>query len=403
MRIHFFCHDSSQGVSETERALRPRVAFMTVQYDCVQTGPGTFVNYVESRIEDLDLTIFSQDISASDERHRRVDFSSLKGWPGGQFIRSYAYHRAVSRAHAAHPFDLVWYNTSPKTGFFSALLNSDVPIVLMVNDYNNAISRYPFESRRELGTGQSVMRPIWRVFEKWALRACDAVVVNSRFMKRAMGMWYGLPEEKLFLLYKAVDTDFFSFKPDRPFESPLQVLFVKRDYVRGGLEDLIAALCRLSVQTELTVAGPDYRRASAIRAMVQTYGYEGDVNFLGRVDRNRMRDLVQTHDLFCVPSRAEALGVVFLEALASGLPAVGTRVGGIPEVLDDGQAGWLAPPQDAEGLRRTLEAVIRDPEARQQRVRRGRAHVAQFTVDRMIRRMEAITRQVRSQRSLATT
>jgi len=372
--------------------MSPRVAFMTVQYEHVQTGPGTFANYVEAHSE-LDLTIFSQDIAAPDRQHRRVESSRLEGWPGGQFARSYAYHRAVAQAPAS-AFDLIWYNTSPKTGFFSAVLDVGIPVVLMINDYNNAISRYPLASRDELGTGQSLMRPVWRLFEQWALHACDGVVVNSRFMKRFVQQEYDLPEDKLYLLYKAVDVETFSFTLGRSFGSPVRVLFVKHDYVRGGLDELIEALSQLSVSTVLTIAGPAEHDFSSIRAMVKTHGYLGEVNMLGPVGRDQVRALYQSHDVFCVPSRAEALGVVFLEALASGIPALGARAGGIPEVLDDGRAGWLAPPQDATALRHTLEAILQRPEERKRRVRYGRTHAEQFSLGRMVRRMKDISQRI---------
>lgn len=382
------------SVDASKHSSGPKVALMTRQYDHVETGPGTFVNYLEAQNETLELTFFSQDIASPDSRHRRVEFTSFRGWPGGQFIRSYAYHRAVSKVHAERPFDLIWYNTSPKTGFFSVLDALNVPVVLMINDYNNAISRYPLESRKELGIWSSIKRPIWRIFEKWTLRAADAVVVNSRFMKRVLGRWYGLPGRKMFRLYKAVDTDAFPFEPDRSFQPPWRVLFIKRDYKRGGLEELIDALSRLSVQTSLTIAGPAKGQASNIQSLIRAHRYEGDVDFLGRVSRERVRDLFQSHDLFCVPSRAEALGVVFLEALASGIPVVGTRVGGIPEVLDGGEAGGLVSARDVNELCRALKEVIRNPELRERRQHHGRRHAESFSVDRMVRRMEEIIREV---------
>ncbi len=375
---------------------------MTVQYDHVQSGPGTFVNYVESHCEDLALTLFSQDLASPDARHRPVGSSPLKGWPGGQFVRSWAYHRALERAREEPGFDLVWYNSSPKTGLFSALQERDLPVVLMINDYNNAISRVPLESRDVLGRKRSIQRPLWRVFEKWALRSCDAVVVNSRFMKKAIGDWYGIAEEKMFLLYKAVDLDAFSFSPPPALELPVEVLFVKHDYRRGGLEELMGALSQLPQDVHLTVAGPADGDEAAIRGLARDCGFNRPLTFAGRVSRSAVRELFTTHDLFCVPSRAEALGVVFLEALASGLPAIGTTAGGIPEVLDRGRAGWMVPPQDEEALRETLDEVIRSPEARKQKVRHGRAHAEKFSVPKMVRCMEEIVRQVlRRQRARA--
>ncbi|MFP4227807.1 MAG: glycosyltransferase family 4 protein [Salinivenus sp.] len=377
----------------------PHVAFMTVQYDHVQSGPGTFVNYVESRCENVELTIFSQDLATPDARHRQVAPSPLAGWPGGQFARSWAYQQALAEAQEDSRFDLVWYNSSPKTGLFSVLLERERPVVLMINDYNNAISRFPLQSRDVLGGKQSILRPLWRVFEKWTLRACDAVVVNSRFMKKAVVDWYGVEEKKLFLLYKAVDLETFEFSPARTLEEPVEVLFVKKDHRRGGLPELIEALSRLPIEVQLTVAGPADEDREPIEQQALEHDFESALHFVGRVSRPRVRNLFATHDLFCVPSRAEALGVVFLEALASGIPAIGTTVGGIPEVLDHGRAGWMVPPQSARALQNTIEKVIRNPKVRERKVAHGRTHAETFSVGRMVRRMEEIVQHVLQRQS----
>jgi glycosyltransferase involved in cell wall biosynthesis len=165
---------------------------------------------------------------------------------------------------------------------------------------------------------------------------------------------------------------------------------VKSDYIRGGLPDLLAALPRLAVPVQLSIAGPLASESGHIRALAQEHGYRGVLTLLGRLSRPAAAQALREHDVLCVPSRREALGVTFLEALASGTPAVGTQVGGIPEVLADGAAGWLARPGDPQDLARTLDLVIRDDYARMQRVRRGRQHVLRFSTDTMIEAVASI-------------
>jgi len=75
-------------------------------------------------------------------------------------------------------------------------------------------------------------------------------------------------------------------------------------------------------------------------------------------------DLWREADLFIMPTRSEAFGVVFQEAAAAGLPAIGTRVNAVPEIVEDGATGLLVPPGDEEALTTTLERLIGSPELR---------------------------------------
>lgn len=375
----------------------PRIALITAQFDQVRSGPGTFANYLSSSDHcPPELTFFSEDITAPTAYKRRV---ACPPWvdrvPGTAFFKAPIYHRAFLRVHRQQAFDLLWYNTSPLHGLISARRHVDLPVVLMINAPKFLMSRVPFASRPTLGLRRSITNSIKRPFEKRALHYCDAVVVNSEFMREQVSRQYGIPADKLYVLYKGVDVDNFPFRCPEPMSGPVRVLFMKRDHAVGGLADLIEALTTLPFDTRLTIAGPPLNRASAIEALIRRHRYEGAVDLRGRVPRDRVPLLFREHDLLCVPSHAEALGVAFLEALAAGLPAVGSNVGGIPEALDKGRAGWLAEPGNAADLRRTLIAAVRNPEQRLQKVHHGHSFVADhFSTKVMMRRFENIASSV---------
>ncbi|MBX5437244.1 MAG: N-acetyl-alpha-D-glucosaminyl L-malate synthase BshA [Alicyclobacillaceae bacterium] len=113
--------------------------------------------------------------------------------------------------------------------------------------------------------------------------------------------------------------------------------------------------------------GPD---SGAAREAVEALGLTDDVYFLGRQDE--VADLFAAADLFLLPSEKESFGLVALEAMASGVPVVGSNAGGIPEVVRDGETGFLAPVGDVDTMARRALELLSDPLLYQRFSRRAR-------------------------------
>jgi glycosyltransferase involved in cell wall biosynthesis len=103
------------------------------------------------------------------------------------------------------------------------------------------------------------------------------------------------------------------------------------------------------------------------------------------------RDLYHLMDVFVLASAHEAFGLVLVEAMLCGTPVVGTRVGGIPHVLKQGEAGVLAPPDHPEVLADEIIALLRDETRRNQLIAAGRQWAqSQFSADRYSREIDEI-------------
>lgn len=107
-------------------------------------------------------------------------------------------------------------------------------------------------------------------------------------------------------------------------------------------------------------------------------------------------------DLFVLPTRNEAFGLVFQEAAAAGLPAIGTRLNAIPEIVQDGETGLLVPPADVDALGRALDLLIGSAELRDRLGRRARDVIEQAAApDRYLARLTAIIEAARQRRRVS--
>lgn len=152
-----------------------------------------------------------------------------------------------------------------------------------------------------------------------------------------------------------------------------------------GLADLLEALARLRERGRfhLTVVGdgPDRRR---IECLIGSQGLGGQVTLTGRVDDETLAGLWRRADLFVNPEWSQpAFGLVSLEALAWGVPVLGTRTGATPEIVTPA-TGWLVPPRQPDALAEVLAEISGDPARLRAKASACRARAAEFPVERMV-------------------
>jgi glycosyltransferase involved in cell wall biosynthesis len=183
--------------------------------------------------------------------------------------------------------------------------------------------------------------------------AAAGLVAWSHWTKQSFVEDYGCREEDVAVIAPGINLDEFSIG-DRNHELP-RILFVGGDFERKGGDLLLDVFRkRLRGRAELILV---------TRGQVQS---EPGVVVHRNVQANSkvLHELYRSSDIFALPTRADCFSLVCMEAQAAGLPTISTRVGGIPDVIEDGQTGHLLKAGDTAALGDVLESLILDPARR---------------------------------------
>jgi len=184
--------------------------------------------------------------------------------------------------------------------------------------------------------------------------------------------------EKLKIVRCGVDLA--EYQPALTPANPIpQILCVGRLTRNKGQHILIEACARLKAQTvdfHLTFVG-DGEDRTALTALAAKLGLETEIAFVGAMGREEVKTYYEKADIFVLPSFAEGVPVVLMEAMAMDIPVISTCITGIPELIESGVSGILTTPGDAEMLAKAIRAVMENPELRRQLGQKGRQKVAE--------------------------
>jgi glycosyltransferase involved in cell wall biosynthesis len=223
-------------------------------------------------------------------------------------------------------------------------------------------------------------------------RAADETTATSRFLADVVARRFGVDAE---VIPFGIDTEKFRPADGARRPGPVRIGFVKWGLgVKYGPDLLVEALGQLpaGVDYEVTIAGDGDLRPM-LEARLGELSLTARVRFVGRLPNSEVASLLSELDIFAMPSRREEWGVAAAEASASGLPVVATTVGGIPEIVVDGETGLLVPPEDPAALARALERLIADPGLRSRLGTAGRRRIHDlYRWERCVDRMELVYR-----------
>jgi D-inositol-3-phosphate glycosyltransferase len=249
--------------------------------------------------------------------------------------------------------------------------------------------------------------------EKQAVRESAAITAASEIEVGELMDLYDADREKLAIIPCGVDPNV--FRPMRQADARAAlgrdqceriVLFVGRIEQIKGIDVLLRALgllffrhpefrndlCLLVVGGALDPGddAPETEKIQELRSLVHQHRMEANVTFVGSMDQQRLALFYAAADVCAVPSLTESFGLVALEAMACGTPVVGTRVGGLQMLIEDGESGLLVPAGDYQALAEQMARVLTDARLRMHLGHGARDRAEHFTWRSVGDRVEAL-------------
>ncbi len=248
--------------------------------------------------------------------------------------------------------------------------------------YSRATNVATFHATREGGSrlyaySRFIIKPWWSNLH--------GRIAVSRPALRMIGRYF---PDRYRIIPNGVDCSFFaqaSAIPDYA-DGKRNILFLGRLEKRKGLPFLLEAYAQLKQEmpdTRLIVVGGDGGLRPACERYVERKGLT-DVVFAGYVPDEEKPRYFKTAHVYCAPNTgAESQGIVLLEAMAAGVPIVGSDIEGFADVLTGGQEGLLVPPRDSQGLSAALKRLLRDEETGREMGKQGAATALRYSWDRV--------------------
>jgi len=231
--------------------------------------------------------------------------------------------------------------------------------------------------------------------EEVSVQLADGLMSCSAATADFTSRFYKVPRPSIDVVYCGVDTQV--FRPGPKVECAADqptVLFVGNIARNKGVHTVLEAVLRLRskyprIRLQILGRGDDDLE-DQLRQRACAEGAGLSVEFHGFADRERLAEFYRRADVFCLPSQYEALGLVYLEAMACGCPVVASAAGGGPEAVLDGETGIVLPSQDPGEVVRALDLLLGNPSLRRRMGAAAWERVEQtFTMESHIRRVLA--------------
>ncbi len=380
------------------------VCFVTPEYFPISGGTGAYVYYLSHSLQKLghNVHVVARHKQDSEKIVNGINVHYIQG-TGNALLRYWRFARSASKKieglNKQIGFDIIHANL-PLVPSFGIPKDSAKALVCAVHStWKGEAIVTKRDNPKELNPNEKTMLRfnfLLRRYEKKLMKRSDALIAVSKYTVGELTGLYGIEEEKIHVIYNGVDTCKFKPRPDRAElrrefrleEKKKIVLFVGRLYHRKGLEILLRSIPPVIQQfrdVKFAISGTGFKKKEeSLRDLAKELEIEDYVTFLGYVPDEKLPDLYSGSDIFVLPAIYENFPFAILEAQATALPVISTKVGGIPEFLINNENGFLIDPGDPAQLTQRILTLLQDPKLAKKMGSQGRKLIEEKFAWRLI-------------------
>ena len=336
------------GVIVVRVTMKKRVAIITNIPSPYRVGQ--FIN-LQNKILEYEFFFIFSDIGDK-ERSWDVD---LEGLRNAVFLNSKP---------------LMLKSKSEVRGYYLSLdviktLNSISPDVVIVCEYNMiSIQAFLYCKIRKIKVISMTDGTLYsernfgffrRLNRRMMIPRADMCIASSTKSKE-LQMYYGAREDRITIAFLTVDVDYFQFEREKYHSHKL--LFIGSLIERKGIDLLLKALSLVKKDYTLTIVG-DGEEKSRLVDYVEQNGMKELVEFIPFKQKEELREIYNTHDIFILPTREDCFGLVINEAMAASMPVISScYADGAYDLVIDGENGYIVNPYDSVTFANTIEKLI---------------------------------------------
>jgi len=281
-----------------------------------------------------------------------------------KYYLAFCGHRLINKLHKKNNYDFIW-SIMASYGGFAALnfksKNKQVPFLLTLQEGDD-----PEYIKKRVGFMKNRFKKIFQ--------SADYIQCISNFLASwAKEQGAECPIE---VIPNGVDIEKFQdtnskIQIPKLKEEDKILITTSRLVKKNAISDVIRSLEYLSDNIKFLVLGigDDLEK---LKNLVKEINVEGRVFFLGKISHDELPKYLHISDVFIRPSLSEGLGNSFLEAMAAGLPVIGTEVGGIPDFLKDGETGLFCEVSNPKSIAEKVELMLNNDELRKKIIENGK-------------------------------
>ncbi len=363
------------------------IVLCSQQFGNYWSGLGTYSTNLAKGLTDLGIkvTVVSPGDPGNIKGINFISVTPLKSDPthGGWISLSYAYAKELSKLQA----DLIHFTDARE----SFAYRGNIPTIGTLHDDYFARHQWnPFYYKKDYVDW--IKRWFYYSFvnllERKALKRLSVLLANSNMTSKTISRAYEISTERINTVYlgmnveiEPINKEIENYRLSQP-----KLLIVGGNIQRKGLPTLMEALRLLQEDypdIKLQIVGKN-QNIDKMKKMAKRLNIHDLTEFVGWVHPEKIQKYYKDASVFVMPSLMEGFGLVFLEAMAKGLPVIGGNVGGIPELIEDGKNGLLVTPRDPISLRNKIESLLKDKTLRRTLIHNGYDTIKEYSVTKMV-------------------